>query len=56
MTLFVKSVKVNVPCSVKVKNIVTISLLRNLAQVSDHSVFGYTMRALYLTAFVGFFG
>ena len=55
VTLFVKSVKVNVPCSVKVQNIITFSLLRSFVKVSDHPVFGYTMKALYLTAFLGFF-
>ena len=51
----VKSVKVNVPYCVKVKNIITISLLKSLIQVSNHPVFGYTMKALYLTAVFGFF-
>ena len=55
VTLFVKSEKVNVPFSVKVKNMITVSLLRSLVKVSDHPVFGYTMRTLYLTAFFLFF-
>ena len=54
VVLFVKSVKVNIPSCVKVKNITTISLLKSLIQVSNHPVFGYTMKAIYLTAFFGF--
>ena len=55
VTLFIKSVKIHVPCPIKVKNVITIALLKDLVKVSDHSIFGYTVKALYLTAFFGFF-
>ena len=45
----------NVTCSVKVKNIITVSLLKSFVKFSDHPVFGYSMKALYLTALFGFF-
>ena len=55
VTLFIKSVKIHVSCSVKVKNVITIALLKDLVKVSNHSIFGHTIKALYLTAFLGFF-
>ena len=56
MTLFVRSVKINMPKSVKVKGVFSVPMLRQLILMIEMFDNAVTFKAFYLTGFFGFSG
>ena len=55
MSLLLKSVQVNAKMSIKLKGIITLSMLENLINKTRMYANGDTFAALFATAFFGFF-